>query len=83
MRLAYVRSSWTMWVPPGTGGGGGACSGSGSAWTSTFFLSLRCRHVERVSGESSSQRSRNTVSASYTAGPEIAHCTSCHGGVSP
>ena len=46
-------------------------------------LSLANRTTLRVSGVGSSQRSRKTVSTSWTAGPLIAAIMSCQGGVSP
>ncbi len=73
-----------MWVPPSTGGGGGACSGIGSGVVSIRRTrSLTTSQGLRVSGVGSSQRSRKTVSTSYTAGPLMAAWMSCQGGVSP
>ena len=71
-------------MPPSTGGGGGACAGSGSGLRSRpSSRSWTQRTGFRLSGVGSSQRSRNTVSTSCTAGPVIAAWMSCHGGVAP
>ena len=72
------RAARTPAAAAAAGGSGSACI---RVWCSLSWIQAIGWSSSGLFG--SSQRSRNTVSSTPTAGPRICSCTSCHGGFGP